>query len=165
MKTSILLSASLLLVSVATIAQPTIGQINSTAATINSAAYSAANVNSAVNNTGQAVKGTVSTMKEIGSFFKKKEKVAEPVKEVTANTVLLTIAGIDYTKLKVIEDAIKPIEGVKSTTKKFSASGSTIEVAYAGKDDQLWDAIPETIKATLTLTDLGSGVIALEQKK
>ena len=162
MKTSLLLLVGALLVGTTSFAQ-----FNSTVGTVNAAAYSAANVNSAVSNTGSAVKSTANTVKDIGSLFKKKEKSVEIGKEavVATNVIIITITGIDYTRLKLTEDNIKPIEGVKSTIKKFSTSGSIIEVTYTGKDDQLWDALPETIKELFNLTDLGNGKIILEQKK
>ncbi|MFD2936409.1 hypothetical protein [Spirosoma flavum] len=165
MKMSTLFSIAFSLIGANSIAQSALSQISSTVGNVNSAAYGASNVNAAVSNTGSAIKGTANTVKDISSLFKKKEKPAETIKEVASNAIIITITNIDYPKLKLIEDTIKPIEGVKSTLKKFNANGSTIDVVYTGKDDQLWDALPEKFKEMFTLIDLGNGKIAIEQKK
>jgi hypothetical protein len=159
-------------------------KLNSTASNLNSAAAGANNINNAVGNTANTVKNTVNTFQQVGSMFKKKDKDKEKAPEsnpepapvaaapvanspvaAPSSGILIRIAGIDYSKLKQVEDEIKLVEGVSRTSKKFSTSGSTIEVSYRGKDDQLWDALPESTKSTLTLLDLGNGRIVLEQIK
>lgn len=146
-----------------TFGQTAVDKINSTTGTINSAANGVSSVNNAVGNTGNAVKGTANTVQQIGTLFKKKDKTPEGGGGPSFDGVLVNISGIDYTGLKQMEDAIKQIDGVKETSKKFSTNGSSIEVKYKGKDDELWDAMPDSIKSTLTLLDLGNGSIVLKK--
>jgi hypothetical protein len=165
MKTLVFFSlfAGLLAFSASTMAQNAVTKINSTAGTINSAAAGVSNVNNAVGNTGNAVKGAATTVQQVGTMFKKKDKAPEAASEPSSNGVLIHIAGIDYPGLKQMEDEINKIEGVKETSKKFSTNGSTIGVKYTGQDDELWDALPESIKSSLTLLDLGDGKIVLKK--
>lgn len=166
MKTSIpvFLLTGLLFFSKITFGQGTVNKINSTAGTINSAASGVSNVNNAVGNTGNAVKGTANTVQQLGTLFKKKDKAPEAAgSEPSFKGVLINISGVDYAGLKQLEDAIKQIDGVKETSKKFSTNGSSIEVKYKGKDDELWDAMPESVKSALTLLDLGNGSIVLKK--
>lgn len=159
----IFLLTGLISFSMTTFGQTAVNKINSTAGSLNSAASGVSNVNNAVGNTGNAVKGTANTVQQLGTLFKKKDKAPESGGGSSFDGVLVNITGIDYAGLKQMEDAIKQIDGVKETSKKFSTNGSSIEVKYKGKDDELWDAMPESIKSAFTLLDLGNGSIVLKK--
>jgi hypothetical protein len=150
----------LLACSAATVAQNkidnTTNQVDKTNSTINSA-------NSTVTTTGETAQNLKST---ITSLFggKKEKKKADSTGVVPGESVHFNITNVDYNTLKKLEDNVKTVKGVKGTTKKFNPGGSTLDVTFKGKSDEVWDAIPETIRNLFELQDLDDSTITLDMK-
>lgn len=163
-------------------AQTTTDKINTGAYKVYSGASSVNNANNAVNNAAGTVANTKETVKNVkkvltGVFGGKKDKATEPEtkKDTVATKVIpptaisnisFSIIGIDYPKLRLVEDSIKAIPGVKNTAKKFNAvEASTIEIQFAGQPDELWDLLPENLKGMFNLKNINDKMITLETKK
>lgn len=163
-------------------AQTTTDKINTGAYKVYNGASSVNNANNAVNNAAGTVANTKETVKNVkkvltGVFGGKKDKATQPetkkdtvtakvLPPATVNNISFSITGIDYSKLKQVEDSVKTLLGVKNTAKKFNAvEASTIEVQYAGQPDELWDALPENLKSMFNLKNIGEKIITLETKK
>lgn len=158
----------LLVVGIALCSYATAQQV---ASKINNGATKAAQTKKTVDDAKGAVADVKNTFN--GLFGKKKPKeqakeppVAEtPIVSPAAKTTSIEIGNIEYGKLKELEEAIKSLSGVTSTNKKFSAALSSIEVAYNGKADELWELLPKELRAMFELKDLSDGKIILETKK
>ena len=103
-------------------------------------------------------KGT-EAINKIGSMFKKKKTtkpgennadtlkktIAAPAKD-SGNKTIITIAGIEFQKLVLLETNIEACEGVTEAKKKFSATTSSIEVSHSNSTEELLALILLTCK-------------------
>lgn len=178
------------LLSVAVFISTTIFAQNTTVDKANYEIYKAQNAVNGVNNavstatqTAEGVGRTVGTFSDM--LGRKKKKAADSTKAVApavpaapaaavvatspnppANQVIsITVANVDYAKLKTLEDNIKTVAGVKSTSKTFNKDLSNIEIGYEGSSDKLWDLLPQAVKDMFELTDLNEKKISLISKK
>ncbi|SKB76928.1 hypothetical protein [Dyadobacter psychrophilus] len=145
----------------------TIVKVNQGAATLNQGASTITNTATAAGNTATALSRSVQLIKGFIPEKKDKDKskaAPDVVAEKPANVIVLTIMNVDYNNLKTVEENVKSLTNVKSTSKKFSTANSTISIEYTGQADELWDALPETVKTLFELKALGDGTIALEKK-
>ncbi|WP_138476889.1 hypothetical protein [Dyadobacter bucti] len=166
MKTSILsLIICLVTLHARSQAIETLNKVNQGAATLNQGANTLNNTSAAANNTANAVGNSFRTIKGLIPDKKNKEKEMTEAVTATTSNILVTIVNVDYSKLKEVEEHVKSVSKVKNTSKKFSSASSTISVEYTGQADELWDALPETIRNMYDLKELGDGVISLEAKK
>lgn len=140
--------------------------------TIANGAWKANQAKNAVGDTKEAVDDVKKMAEGIFGKKKKKDKEQQPEKPAVAEVkpaatpmMLITIANVEYAKLKELEEVLKSLNGVTSTSKKFSTASSSIEVGYGGKADELWELIPKEYKAMYDLKDLADGKITLEAKK
>jgi hypothetical protein len=155
------------------IGQRTANKINKTAVKLDSNTNALNNTSAAVSNTSAAI-GNMG--KTIGDIFKSKKKEkyqtqtpspeAGPSAQATAaNTIIITILGADYAKLKLTKDNIKAIAGVQSVDMTFSQDNSSLNVSYSGKADALWEALPNNITSMYNLMKLESNSISAQCKK
>lgn len=84
---------------------------------------------------GHTADRTKSTGEKILGFFGKK-------KDGTATEkTTLKIAGVDFSKLKAINEKLQSAKGVQSTRMKFKASGSSIILEHAGSTSEILKAL------------------------
>lgn len=140
-------------------------------------------VNSALNTADKAN----STIGNITGLFKKKTKnvnkdstkkseaeapkpVADTAKQIISPALaeritIITVTGIDYSKLKQFQDIIEAYPIVKNAEKKFDTASSVIQVTHTGTTDDLLDLIMESGKNILTPANLqnsGDGKINIK---
>lgn len=127
-------------------------------------------------NTGVYQAGQVqSTMSKIKSFFPKKKSKAPvtgqaaidslkpgvtpiaagtvvPVKKVT----VITVKGIDFSKLKTFTENIHGCEGVDSANMKFNSEISIIRVIHSGTSEELLKLLEEKAEGIFTESNIES---------
>jgi hypothetical protein len=114
--------------------------------------------NAAKNN----AKGALELGKEIsGMFGKNKQKTKGPdvVKETTlekgTKTTMLLVAGLDFSKLKTLNENVKLCSGVQSTTMKYGEP-SSIEINHTGTTEALMKLISDVSKDIFTEKNITS---------
>ncbi len=84
-----------------------------------------------------------------------------------SDTMLIVIPEIDYdnSSLAQLKECLKKAKGVRSVTTHYNASTATLEVAYKGKPNEVWDMLPAYSKAAFKLTEFGANTISLQYKQ
>ena len=77
-------------------------------------------------------------------------KVSVNPPPTSAKTTVLTITGIDYSKLKTINENVRACAGVESANMKFDVESSTIRVSHAGTTESLMKLVFLTCKDILS---------------
>lgn len=132
-----------------------------------------------VNKTKKDVEGAVTLGKELGGLFKKKKK-AEPEaskvdtlgstketavkKQAGTSTTMLIVTGLDFTKLKALNENIKVCMGVQTTNMKYGQP-SSIEISHAGTTEDVMKLITEISKDIFTdknITGFEEGKVSIK---
>lgn len=90
--------------------------------------------------------------------------VSVPVSGSGGKTVI-SITGIDYPKLKVLNENIRNCKGVQSSKMAFDVATSQIEVAHSGSTEDLIKIVGEISKDIFTeknITGLSEGKVSLK---
>lgn len=99
-------------------------------------------------------------------FFSKKKKTGDAAAQ---SSTVITINGIDFAALKVLNENIQKCKGVESTKIKYAANGSTVQVQHAGSSEDLLKLIQKSdakdVFADKNLEGLEDGKIALNLGK
>lgn len=97
----------------------------------------------------ERVNGTLGKFK--GLLPKKKDKAKDTVSVAKSNTkmTVLTVEGIDFPKLKALNEAVKACSGVTSTNMKFGTP-SKIEISHTGTTEAIMKLIGEAAKDIYT---------------
>ena len=115
-----------------------------------------------------------------GLFGGKKDKESKAAKDsaavpktvdgtgVAANNMagktVISITGIDYPKLKTLNENIRNCKGVQSSKMAFDVVASQIEVAHSGSTEDLMKLVSETSRDIFTdknITGLSDGKVIL----
>ena len=127
-----------------------------------------------VNKTIDDINQTKKTVDKLKDLFPKKAKhdtsktVAADTRKVVSNITVVTITGIEYAKLKTLNENIKACSGVQSTVLKYSSEMSTIEVTHLNNTATLLKLMGETSTDIFTEKDIDAvdeGKIGLKLKK
>src|SRR5579875_2715952 len=121
------------------IAQKVAKKIANTSSHLDSTNNSLNGASNTLNGTSAAVTNTTGALKNLGSAFgihggKKNKQEQAVTKDSLAgfNPITISITGINYANLELMQDSIQTIQGVKSIDIKYSTTGSTINVLYNG---------------------------------
>ncbi len=180
MKTTFILLSCLFAFMLTTNAQNVAGKINKTNNKIN-------NTDTAVNATSAAINSSTSTLSTAGSalsnfgntlggMVKKKHKPgtaktaaetdsAAQAKQVAANTIIISIAGADYTSLKKLKESLKVITGVHSVDMNYNSTGSSLSIVSNKKADDLWDGVSDDVAAHYNINSMNGNAINVAYKK
>ena len=88
-----------------------------------------------------------------------------PATTAGAGTTLISITGIDYPKLKTLNENIRNCKGVQSSKIVFDVATSQIEVAHSGTTEDLMKLVSATSKDIFTdknITSSREGKITLK---
>lgn len=113
---------------------------------------------------------------KVKGLFGKKDSDKKPVKDsVTAPKIsdvgagagqtIITIAGIDYTKLKALNDNIRNCKGVQASKMAYDAAGSQIDITHTGSTETLMRTIAEIsrdIFSDKNIASMKEGSVALK---
>lgn len=176
MKTKILLLAAVFV----SMQMKPFAQFNKTLSSANLEAYKTAATIDNIDNTIDNIDNTAKKAQKIGKILKgfigKKKnnpdkfltdsaKVVQPPVQPqpslnNASTVpgtmstIVSIKGIEYTKLRNLEENIKACAGVQATAKKFNSASSTIEVMHTGSTDALLTLMLQTSEDIFTAANI-----------
>lgn len=111
------------------------------------------------NRTKNDVESAVNFGKGIGGLFKKKKKeetdqpkkadVPATEKPAGTKTTMLIVAGLDFSKLKTLNENIKACNGVQATTMKYGEP-SSIEITHTGTTEALMKLVSDVSKDIFT---------------
>lgn len=111
------------------------------------------------NQTKKDVETAIGFGKELGSFFKKKKKeepeqpkkvdVPPSDKPAGSKTTMLIVAGLDFSKLKSLNENVKACMGVQSTSMKYGEP-SSIAITHTGTTEALMKLVSEVSKDIFT---------------
>ena len=103
-----------------------------------------------------AITNAKSAIEDISKLFARK-----------SDTMLIVIHEIEYdnSSLVQLKESLKKIKGVRSVTTQYNAATATLEVAYKGKVNEVWDMLPPNSKAAFRLTEFSTNKISLQYKQ
>ena len=104
----------------------------------------------------QAMSNFKSALSDINKLFTRK-----------SDTMLIVIPQIEYdnSSLARLKECLKKAKGVRTVTTHYSDATATLEIAYKGKPNEVWEMLPEDAKAAFRLTELGTTSITLQYKQ
>ena len=157
--------------SVASKINKTNNKINNTDTAVNATSDAINNASGTLSNAGNALNNFANTL---GGMIKKKPKqgtakttdTATQVKQtVNANTIIISIAGADYTSLKKLKDSLKAVTGVQSVEMNYNSAGSSLSIASDKKADDLWDVLSDNIATHYNIISMNANAINVAYKR
>lgn len=102
-----------------------------------------------------------------GKMVGKKKDTKDEGKVDKGNETVISIAGIDYSKLQELQESIKSYSGVASTSSKFNKKGSSIKVVHSSTTEDLLKEILKKSGKIVTkesIEGVGDGEISISLK-
>ena len=157
-------------------------KINNTNKKINNTDSAVTGTSSAINGTSGVITGAGNAIGNLGGsiagLFKKKQKANASkgfsnITDSTAvsaartgneNAIVISIAGVDYAKLKKLTDSLKAVAGVQSVNMTYSSARSSLNILYNKKAGDLWDGLSDAISKQYNIISLNDTAISITYK-
>lgn len=116
------------------------------------------NTNAAVSNTAETTEETITNLKEtFGTFFGKKGKASSSEVQIIINDT-----DYDNPDLDALYKALASVKGVKDPAKQYSNRNMAMKFTYKSGVSNLWDAVPNEVRAPFTLMEAADNMILIQ---